>query len=68
MTMDDDEDSALTTTWLFHCAGEAYGLLLGDLLAARYRARVEDYTELYVAFRGTLPVGPLDFIERIKRA
>ncbi len=63
MTMDDDEDRAMTTTWLFHCAGDAYGLLLGDLLAARYRARVEDYNELYVAFRGTLPAGLMDFTE-----
>ncbi len=63
VTDDGEEDEALPTTWLFHCAGDAYGLLLGDLLAARYRARVEDYNELYVAFRGTLPVGPMDFTE-----
>jgi hypothetical protein len=59
MTMEDDEDS--TTTWLFHCAGDAYGLLLGDVLAARYRAPLEDNSEIYVALRGVLPVGPLDF-------
>ena len=61
MTIDDDEND--TTTWLFHCAGDAYGLLLGDLLASRYRARVEDYSEVCVTFSGTLPVGPTDFTE-----
>ena len=61
MTIDDDEND--TTTWLFHCAGDAYGLLLGDLLTARYRARVEDYSEVCVTFSGTLPVGPTDFTE-----
>jgi ATP-dependent helicase Lhr and Lhr-like helicase len=58
---EEDAEVQLPTTWLFHCAGEAYGLILGDLLEARYRVRVEDYNELYVAVKGTLPAPLLEF-------
>ncbi len=63
----DDNEAKLAVTWLFHCAGEAYGLVLGELLARRYRVRVEDTSELYVAVRGTLPA-LLEFNETQVRA
>jgi hypothetical protein len=61
---DEDEEGngegQLPTTWLYHCAGDAYGLLLGDLLEQRYRVRVEDCNELYVQMRGVIPATPLE--------
>lgn len=55
------EDDASPVTWVFHCAGDAYGLILGDVLETLYRVRVEDYNDLYVAVQGIVPTGPFDF-------
>src|SRR5438045_5158093 len=56
------------TAWLFHCAGEAYGLILGDLLESLYRVRIEDYSELYLAVKGIPPASPLHFTPEQVRA
>lgn len=51
---------SLTTT-IFHCSGDAWGLILGDLLESLYRVRVEDASELYVAVKGAIPATSLEF-------
>ncbi|HEX4951749.1 MAG TPA: DEAD/DEAH box helicase [Blastocatellia bacterium] len=48
-------------TWVFHCAGDAYGLILGEVLETLYHVRVEDYNDLYLAVKGLVPTGPLEF-------
>lgn len=55
-----DESPPLTTT-LFHCAGDAWGLVLVDLLETLYRVRATDHGELYVNVKGLLPASPLEF-------
>ncbi|MCI0489679.1 MAG: DEAD/DEAH box helicase [Blastocatellia bacterium] len=45
--------------WIFHCAGDAYGLVLGDMLEALYKVNLEDYNGLYLTVTGQLPAGPL---------
>jgi ATP-dependent Lhr-like helicase len=60
---EDADDETSPVTWVFHCAGDAYGLLLGDLLETLYRVRVEDYNDLYVAVKGLVPPGQLEFTE-----
>ena len=62
VTETSDTDEALSpVTWLFHCAGDAYGLILGEVLEALYRVRVEDYNDLYLAVKGLVPTGQLEF-------
>ncbi|MGH9801726.1 MAG: hypothetical protein ACRD82_15300 [Blastocatellia bacterium] len=51
---------SLTTT-LFHCGGDAWGLVLGDLIDALYRVRVTDYSELYLTVKGALPAAAIEF-------
>jgi ATP-dependent Lhr-like helicase len=58
---EDEDENAPPTVWLFHCAGEAHGLILGDLLESLYRVRVEDYSNLYVVVKGALPTSSLEF-------
>ncbi|MGH9846333.1 MAG: hypothetical protein ACREEM_47145, partial [Blastocatellia bacterium] len=61
---EEDEESVAPqppTTTLFHCAGDAWGLILGDLLETLYRVRVEDYDDLYIMMKGAIPAGPLEF-------
>jgi ATP-dependent Lhr-like helicase len=60
---EDAEEASTPVTWVFHCAGDAYGLILGDLLETLYRVRVEDYNDLYVAVKGLVPTGQLEFTE-----
>lgn len=57
---EENESPSLATT-LFHCAGEAWGLVLGDLLETLYRVPVTDHGELYVNVKGLLPAAPLEF-------
>ena len=45
--------------WVFHCAGDAYGLVLGDMLETLHRVNLEDYNGLYLTVRGPLPTGAL---------
>jgi len=62
---DQDESKEMSqpspTTTIFHCGGDAWGLVLGDLLETLYRVRVEDASELYVAVKGIVPAVPLEF-------
>ncbi len=59
--VDAEEAPPQPVTWVFHCAGDAYGLILGDVLETLYCVRVEDYNDLYVAVKGTVPTGQLEF-------
>ncbi len=54
--------------WVFHCAGDTWGVVLGDLLEALYRVRVEDYSDLYMMVTGALPAEPLRFTAEQVRA
>ena len=58
-----DDEMSEPVTWLFHCAGDAYGLVLGELLSSLYNVRLEDYNDLYVAVKGALPISRLEFTE-----
>ncbi|MGH9836572.1 MAG: DEAD/DEAH box helicase [Blastocatellia bacterium] len=61
---DEDEDADATeslSTTIFHCAGDAWGLILGDLLETQYRVRVEDNSELYLSVKGVIPTTTLEF-------
>jgi ATP-dependent Lhr-like helicase len=59
--IDEHEETPQPVTWVFHCAGDAYGLILGDLLERLCRVRVEDCNDLYLAVRGIVPTGQLEF-------
>ena len=67
MSIENEEESEESvtppppTTTLFHCAGDAWGTVLGDLLETLYRVRVEDCDDLCVTMRGAIPAGPLEF-------
>jgi ATP-dependent helicase Lhr and Lhr-like helicase len=55
------------TSWVFHCAGDAYGIVLGDLLELSYRVKLKDYNGLYLMLEGRLPAEPLSFsIEQVR--
>ncbi len=56
------------TTTIFHCGGDAWGLILGDLLETLYRMRVEDTSELYVTVKGIVPSTSLEFTAEQVRA
>ncbi|MBS1811871.1 MAG: DEAD/DEAH box helicase [Acidobacteria bacterium] len=56
-----ENDAERAVTWVFHCSGEAYGLLLGDVLEMLYCVRVKDYNDLYLAVNGIVPSGQLNF-------
>ena len=47
--------------WIFHCAGDAYGLVFGDLLESSYGLKLKDYNGLYLIVEGRLPAEPLSF-------
>jgi len=68
MVVDQDHDQAEDQTeaapqlaWVFHCAGDAYGLVFGDLLEAVYKVRVRDSSNLYLVVEGSLPAEPFQF-------
>jgi ATP-dependent Lhr-like helicase len=48
---------------LFHCAGYAYGLVLGDLLEKRGDCVVEECDELSLTLSFTKPIAQLNFTE-----
>jgi ATP-dependent Lhr-like helicase len=58
---DDEAESDTPVTWVFHGAGDAYGLLLGEVLETLYRVRIEDYNDLYLVVNGIVPASQLDF-------
>ena len=47
--------------WVFHCAGDAYGLVLGDLLESSYGVKLKEYNGLYLIMEGYPPAEPLLF-------
>jgi ATP-dependent Lhr-like helicase len=47
--------------WVFHYAGDAYGLILGDLLESLYRLKLKDCNGLYLTVEGRLSAEPLSF-------
>ena len=54
-------EKEISTTWIFHCAGDAYGMILGDLLEKLHKVRVEDYNDLYLAVQGEISATALTF-------
>lgn len=50
---------AVSTAWVFHCAGDAYGLALGDLLENLYDVKVSHQNSLCFLLEGGLPAMPL---------
>lgn len=54
--------------WIFHCAGDAYGLVLGDLLEFLHKVRLKDYSGLYLMVEGRVPAEPLSFTTEQVRA
>jgi hypothetical protein len=47
--------------WIFHCAGDAYGLVFGDLLESSYGLKLKEYNGLYLIVKGRPPAGSLSF-------
>ncbi len=56
------------TTTIFHCAGDAWGLILGSLLESLYRVRMADYSDLYLVVKGVVPTASLEFTDTKVRA
>ncbi len=55
------------TSWIFHCAGDTYGVVLGDLLELSYKVKLKEYNGLYLMLEGRLPAGPLSFsVEQVR--
>jgi hypothetical protein len=49
-----------STVWVFHCAGDAYGFALGDLLENLYGVRVSHQNSFCFLLEGELPAAPLE--------
>ena len=64
----ESENREPETVWLFHCAGEAYGLILGDLLEKLFGVRVEDHSELSLLVKGIPSSSLLHFTPQQVRA
>ncbi len=45
----------VSRAWVFHCAGDAYGLALGDLLASLYGVKVSEQNSFCFLMEGDLP-------------
>jgi ATP-dependent Lhr-like helicase len=54
-------DSDSNGAWIFHCAGDAWGIVLGDLLEMKYCVRIEEEGELSLYIKGAWPSAPLHF-------
>ena len=55
------------TAWIFHCAGDIYGVVLGDLLELSYKVKLKEYNGLYLMLEGRMPTGPLSFsVEQVR--
>lgn len=48
-----------STAWVFHCAGDVYGLAFGDLLENLYGVKVSSQNSLCFLIEGGLPAVPL---------
>ena len=62
------EIEAAGRTFLFHCAGEVYGKLLGDLLETKQGVRVVECNEFLIEAQGCLPEMMLLFTEEETRS
>jgi ATP-dependent helicase Lhr and Lhr-like helicase len=49
-----------STVWVFHCAGDAYGFALGDLLENLYHVKVSHQNSFCFLLEGELPSAPLE--------
>jgi len=49
-----------STAWIFHCAGDAYGLALGDLLENLYGVKISHQNSFCFLLEGELPAAPLE--------
>jgi len=47
--------SSLSRRWVFHCAGDAYGFVLGDLLENLYNVKVSEQNSFCFLIEGELP-------------
>jgi ATP-dependent helicase Lhr and Lhr-like helicase len=62
---DGDESASLSSlssfsgAWVFHCAGDAYGIALGDLLERFYGVKVSEHNSFCFRVEGELPDEPL---------
>src|SRR5206468_1139237 len=56
---DGDETAPLPTAWVFHCAGDAYGFALGDLLENLYDVKVSHQNSFCFLLEGELPAAAL---------
>lgn len=56
-------EPVLPSGWVFHCAGDAYGFALGDMLQSVYGVKVSQHNSLCFLFEGNLPAEPLQMNE-----
>ena len=56
-----DPDLAAEQAWVFHCAGEAYGYMLGDLLEGLGGVKVREVNGFCFLLEGELPDQVLQF-------
>jgi ATP-dependent Lhr-like helicase len=56
---DADGELSLSRAWVFHCAGDAYGFALGDLLENLYGVKVSEQNSFCFLMEGKLPEASL---------
>jgi ATP-dependent Lhr-like helicase len=54
-----DGSPPLSRAWVFHCAGDAYGAALGDLLENLYGVKVSEQNSFCFLMEGDLPETPI---------
>ncbi len=55
------------TAWVFHCAGDTYGVVLGDLLEVSYGVKLKEYNGLYLVLGGRLTANLVSFsVEQVR--
>jgi ATP-dependent Lhr-like helicase len=57
---DAEGEPSLSTAWVFHCAGDAYGFVLGDLLESLYGVKISNRNSFCFLLEGELPSAPLE--------
>lgn len=57
--VEDAIETPLSTAWVFHCAGDAYGFALGDLLEKLYGVTVSQQNSFCFLIEGELPAASL---------
>ncbi|MEN3335582.1 MAG: ATP-dependent helicase Lhr and Lhr-like helicase [Blastocatellia bacterium] len=63
-----NETATLPTSWVFHCAGDAYGFALGDLLENLYDVKVSHQNSFCFLLEGELPAAALQLTAAQVRA